>query len=90
MIHIMDTNGNTIHTSRNLRGILDHARRVGIERASVLPKGHTEDDEGCLIVNFADGSMCITIFVSYTVLCNWLRARRSWAGTRVINFGDMF
>jgi hypothetical protein len=82
MIEIHNQHGKVIHRSRNLRGILDHARRVGLWAANAYPQ---EDGKGMLCVTFADASRCEAQFASYQVLCQWLCARRSWAGARHIN-----
>lgn len=86
MIEIVDPRGRIIHRSRNLRGILDHARRTWVEEAVATP---AEEGKGILSVTFGDGATCRTEFASYQVLCWWLRSRRSWAGVRRIG-PDMF
>lgn len=86
MIEIVDLRGRIIHRSRNLRGILDHARRTWVEEAEATPG---EEGKGILHVTFGDGSTCRTEFASYQVLCWWLRSRRSWAGARRIG-PDLF
>ena len=85
MVEIRNKQGQVIRRSRNLRGILDHARRVGLDEACAYPR---ERGRGLLCVAFADGSTCQTEFADYTVLCWWLQARRSWAGVRRIDGGD--
>ena len=37
MVVITNTQGQVIHRSRNLRGIVDHARRVGLDSACADP-----------------------------------------------------
>jgi len=81
MIEIVNADGKVIHRSRNLRGILDHARRTWIEEAVARP---APEGRGFLRVTFGDGSTCQTEFADFTVLCWWLRSRRSWAGVRRI------
>ena len=87
MIEIVNTHGKVIHRSRNLRGILDHARRTWVEEAVVCPAAQ---GRGLLSVIFGDGSTCRTEFADFTVLCWWLRARRSWAGVRRISGSNLF
>ena len=79
MIEIRNASGEVIRRSRNLRGIQVHARRTWIAEAVASPG---EDGRGILQVTFGDGATCRTEFASYTVLCIWLRSRRSWAGVR--------
>ena len=81
MIQIVRPDGAIAHHSKNLRGVTDHARRVGLISAQAFPM---EDGCGVLAVAFYDGCICVTIFQSYEVLCYWLRCRRSWTGVRRI------
>ena len=74
-----------IHRSRNLRGILDHVRRVGLDNAWAL---ENRDGTGTLAIAFLDRSYCVTDFASYTVLADWLRARRSWRGHCHLDGGE--
>ena len=81
MIEIVNRNGKVIHRSKSLRGILDHGRRSLVEAAVAIPLQH---GKGALWVLYADGCRCRAEFADYTVLCDWLRSRRSWAGARRI------
>jgi hypothetical protein len=87
MIQIVRPDGAIAHHSKNLRGVLDHARRVGLVSAQAFPM---EDGCGVLAVIFRDGCICLTVFHSFTVLCHWLRSRRSWVGVRRIAESDPF
>lgn len=87
MIEIVNPQGVVIHRSRNLRGILDHARRTWLEAAVAWP---APGGRGRLSVTFGDGATCVTAFADFTVLCCWLQARRSWAGARRIAGGPLF
>jgi len=87
MVEIHNSQGQVIRRSRNLRGILDHARRTWIEEASASPAPH---GKGILHVTFGDWSTCQTEFASFEVLCWWLRSRRSWAGVRRIGADPLF
>ncbi len=87
MIEISNPQGQVSHRSRNLRGVLDHARRAGLWSAHAYPSAC---GQGLLGVTFADGAQCQVEFASYVVLCDWLRARRSWAGARSIAGGPPF
>jgi hypothetical protein len=68
-----------LHQSRDLRGLLDYARRprVWITAVSIapLPVGG-----GSLEVRYSDGAVGTDTFADFSVLCGWLRARRSWHG----------
>jgi len=86
MIEIVDASGKVIHRSRNLRGILDYARHTWIEEAVAQP---AQEGKGILSVTFGDGCTCMTEFADFTVLCWWLRCRRSWAAVRRIG-PDLF
>jgi hypothetical protein len=81
MVVITNTQGQVVHRSRNLRGIVDHARRVGLASACADP---STDGRGRLCVTFADATSSRVEFASYTALCNWLHARRAWSGARSI------
>ena len=62
--------------TRNLRGILDHARRAGV-RAVYLTM---TDDYGARVhMSFGDGAFTRFEFASWDVAQRWFRARRSWA-----------
>ena len=87
MIEIYSREGKVIHRSRNLRGILDHARKVGIQSATGELLAH---GRGRLLVRFGDGSAAEAQFASFTVLERWLHSRRSWAGVRRINGAARF
>lgn len=84
MIEIVAPDGAVMHRSKNLRGVLDHARRSWVEEAVAHPS--PSGAGGVLQVTYGDGRTCRTEFASYQVLCGWLRARRSlaWAGSRRI------
>ena len=87
MIRIYSHTGKPIRHSRNLRGITDHVRRAGLILAVAYPVEHGRGD---LLVFFGDGATCHADFASYAVLCDWLRARRSWRGSRSLNGAKPF
>lgn len=68
--------GDVIRRSENLHGIVDHARRVGVEWVRIEPADH---GEGYLAVMFADRSSCEIRFASWEVLRAWVRRAR-WPG----------
>lgn len=71
-----------LHRSRNLRGLLDYARRphVWVAAVSIAP---LPARGGSLEVRYSDGSVGTDQFASFSVLCDWLRARRSWHGAEL-------
>jgi hypothetical protein len=74
-VKIRNADMNVIRTSRNLRGILDHARRVPVRQVSVAD----HIDGGALIsVYYDNGDSCTTEFASRSVCEGWVKARRSW------------
>lgn len=75
---IHDSDGNPIARSRNLRGILDRARKLQAMGATKLYAKRLHGlsgNEGTLIARFPDGSWCITGFVSFGVLEHWINLR---------------
>lgn len=74
-VEIYNIHRKRIRTSRNLRGILDHARRVPVDYAVA-----TRDSDGGAILSiiFTNGDYTRTSFASYTVARNWINSRRSW------------
>lgn len=82
--------GETIRRSRNLRGILDHARRVPVSGAvlqSVNRAMIPELREMCnksygakylLTVKYDNGDRGYSPFQDWRVCADWLAARRSW------------
>jgi hypothetical protein len=76
-----------IHRGRDLRIVVDHVRRVGLDNAWALKNA---DGSGTLALTFGDASYCETDFADYTVLVAWLRARRSWRGCCQCATGERF
>lgn len=84
---VRDKDGNPVRRSRNLAGILAH---VGagmkhypynlIKRITVDPIAH---GQGKLCMMFDNGDSYETNFASYTVLLDWVQARRSWHGSPI-------
>jgi hypothetical protein len=64
-----------IRTSRNLRGLLDHARR---ELPVTVDLRETERGYFDLRVGFLNGDYAWSRWASWRVAADWLRARRSW------------
>lgn len=63
-----------VSNSRNLRGLLDYARKHFIHRVAICNR----NSHGALYVEFENGATCRTEFADYSVLVRWILARRSW------------
>ena len=74
--------GNIIRTSRNLRGLLDHARRTAPVSASLEPHPQCPG-YFLLVVTFETGETCTSKWASWSVCADWLQARRSWPRLQV-------
>lgn len=75
MIQIVK-HGEVIHKSRNLRGILDHARREPVDTIIAIRRG---DDSASVRFIFYDKSRANVEWASWLVLCQWIQSRhRSW------------
>lgn len=86
-VEIRDALGRVIRTSKNLRGILRYPGSrslVYIKEVRVTP---LERLKGRLEVTWSDGAYAVTEFASHSVLCDWLRSRRSWYGAEVLHNG---
>ncbi len=74
--------GNIIRTSRDLRGLLDHARRTEPLSARLEPHprcpGHS-----LLTVTFESGETCTSKWADWRVCADWLQARKSWPRLQV-------
>lgn len=66
--------------SRNLRGVLDYARKSYMREVACYMK-----NGGSALVCFTydDGAVCRTDFASYIVALRFARTRRSWALTEI-------
>lgn len=81
MSTITTPEGKTLR-SENLRGLLDYARRRPHYRhfPAIVRIAPTQNGGGSLEVIYADGAVGTDLFAGFTVLCFWLRSRRSWHG----------
>jgi hypothetical protein len=73
--------GRTVaYTSRNLRGLLDHARRAGPPVRVTLRQTHpmTDSQPFTMRVLYPDGAEGVARWASWRVAGDWMRARRSW------------
>lgn len=69
--------GKRVSHSKNLRGILDYARKHGVAKVLIMENLASEFG-GTLNIIFGDGATVTTNFNSYKVLESWIAARRSW------------
>lgn len=76
MIEILKE-GKRVAYSKNLRGILDYARKHGISKVLIM-ENLAAERVGTLNIIFGDGATVTTNFNSYKVLESWVAARRSW------------
>lgn len=81
----IEKNAKTIRTSRNLRGILDYSRISKPSRIELTPQGIAN---GRLRVIYEDGATTSAHFVSYHIMVDWVRNRRSWRGLDIVFYGE--
>lgn len=72
---VIHKEGRVVSRTRNLRGVIDYARRHGVKRASAYAKG---EGRGFIAFHFADGAESRVDFESYVVAWRWIESRRSW------------
>jgi hypothetical protein len=75
MVTITSVDGKPVSRSRNLRGIITYAGKVGVKHVATkaLPDGR-----GVLSIRFEDGATVSTEFASADVLRDWVKRRRGW------------
>lgn len=76
-------NGRIVSRSKNLRGMLEYARKHPVRRVETVP---LVGGKGTVRVFFLDGAECKAIFESYVVMLQWLQSRTSWRGCELINY----
>lgn len=81
---IIQLNGKTVSTSRNLRGVLSYARQHGVASVTI----HSTRDGGELRITYGDGATSRNHFESFTVLQNWVMTRRNMR--RIYTIGECF
>lgn len=70
--------GKRIKYSKDLRGILDYARKHGVAKVIIVERKFASEFGGTLYILFGNGATVKTGFKSYGVLESWIAARRSW------------
>ena len=78
---IEDTHHRILHRSRNLRGLLDHARRSPVTHYRLTRGPQTE---AMLRVLYADGLTGKAAFASFAVAARWVRQRVAFAGAEIL------
>lgn len=68
--------GGVVSDSRNLRGVMDYARRNSVRRWRMTM---TENYGADIVMEFFNGATAEFQFAGYDVAQRWIRARRSWA-----------
>jgi len=70
--------GKRIAYSKNLRCILEYARKHGVAKVIIVERKFASEFGGTLYILFGDGATVKTGFKSYGVLESWIATRRSW------------
>lgn len=69
--------GDPIRSSRNLRGLLDYARRVRpVRLITRIDRGSGGRGRGLLTVVYADGCHTTANFACFNIMIDWTRNRR--------------
>lgn len=71
-----DKTGFVVAESQNLAGVLNYARKYGIQSVNVLCR---VNGEATANFNFQDGAFSNVHFASYSVAIEFVEKRRSWA-----------
>lgn len=86
MATIRNLDGATVRTSRNLRGLIDHARRA-VPKAATLAELPGEGGRYCLLVAFGNGDTAESLWADWRVAADWLANRRAWPALAVFGHG---
>lgn len=71
MVNILNEDGEVIHTSGDLRAIVDHNRRACVELCYIVEL--LPEHDAILAVVWMNGDSCITHFNSFTVAQQWAK-----------------
>lgn len=88
MSTISDLASNTVATSRNLRGLLEYARKHPVARVITRRDLHGltgAPSRGALTVIYANGAIGRESFASFHIMIDWTRERRSWQGAQFLH-----
>lgn len=83
-VEILGPSGVVVKRGGNLRAVLDHARKVGVQSVTLYGES---DGGGLLVINYGDGNRTRTVFADYTVAAQWVLSRRSWDLTQTMDWG---
>lgn len=83
-VHIRDLHGATLRTSKNLRGILEFARKSPVNVVAIRDLGNGLTG---VAFYFDGGAHAFTTWSDLNVVLCWLANRRSWSIERV-TFGE--
>lgn len=75
---IYSPSGRAVRTAKNLRGILDYSRGTTVQRVDLFRPRPGRTD-GLLGVLWADGAFTTARFESFTVMAQWVKARKCFA-----------
>ena len=75
-------NGVVVSHSQNLRGIVEYVRKHGVKQIQIAP---LKDHRGLLFFLFENDATCLTTFVDYDVLTEWVNHRRSFCPVLVLD-----
>lgn len=81
-VRVVKQSGEVVARSRNLRGILDYARRSPVVKVQGEP--HTANPfNGFLAVHYADGATACALFADVRVMRAWIKDRRIFRGANI-------
>ena len=90
MTQIFNAEHRLIGTSRNLRGVFEHARKQGGVKCIKVRRIKGSRYEAHVVVEYASGAHAVTSFVDYAHAVDWAHARSAqsprtswWAGCAV-------
>ena len=81
-VRVVNQAGEVVARSRNLRGILDYARRSPVVKVQGEP--HTANPfNGFLAVHYADGATACALFADVRVMRAWIKDRRIFRSANI-------
>jgi hypothetical protein len=85
-------NGKVVQRSRNLRGLISRAGKVGVHSATLFCSNPTKPiGEGLMFIEYSDGSTVRITFASFTIARDFLRSRwRKWGLYAEVRNSDQF
>lgn len=81
---VLNASGEVIRQSRNLRGLLDHARRSPVERVELLELDEELEHASYLMAaHHVNGDTSLSPYASPVVCARFLSSRKSWGRIEV-------